>query len=58
LDIQVISGGGTGYARYALAYPAAPMNILLYIRIAFVFVKRKKKKKTYLEWITPHERPT
>jgi hypothetical protein len=42
------SGGGTGYARYALAYTAAPMNILLYIRIAFVFVKRKKRKK--LTW--------
>jgi hypothetical protein len=37
---HMCSGGGTGYARYALAYPAASVNIILYIRIAFVFVKK------------------
>ena len=53
LSAQLVndSDGGTGYARYALAYPVAPVTILLYIRIAFEFVKRKEK--TYLEWITP-----
>jgi hypothetical protein len=29
------SGGATGYARYALAYPAAPASIVLYIGISY-----------------------
>jgi hypothetical protein len=47
----VSSGVATGYARYALAYPAAPTTRVLYIythtynSISICIVKCKKKKK-------------
>jgi hypothetical protein len=43
--IHINRGGATGYARYALAYPADPACIRVYI----LYLKKKQKQKnTYL----------
>jgi hypothetical protein len=39
-----IRGGATGYARYALAYPADPACIRVYI----LYLKKKTKTKEHL----------
>jgi len=34
-SLHARSGGATGYARYALAYPAVPASRVLYIGISY-----------------------